>query len=98
QSDNVRSIIMKMKKAWTASGETVAVYTSNGSGPNQFTLVNRYKQGLKEKASGFRKPFREIYDSVNGEGAYTQFLKDISEYLQESWSELLFLRKDLSSK
>lgn len=98
QSDNVRNIIMKMKKAWAASGETVAVYTSNGSGPNQFTLVNRYKQGLKEKGSGFRKPFREVYESVNGEGAYNQFIKDIAEYIEESWSELLFLRKDLSSK
>lgn len=98
QGDNVRNIIMKMKKAWAASGETVAVYTSNGSGPNQYTLVTRYKQGLKEKAPGFRKPFKEVYDSVNGEGTYEQFLKDIAEYLEEGWSELLFLRKDLSSK
>ncbi|HQY12507.1 MAG: hypothetical protein KTQ13_08145 [Ferruginibacter sp.] len=98
KSENVVSIIKKLKKTWTAAGVTVAVYTASSSGKAQYTVVTRYKQGLKERAAGFRKPFRETYESVNGEGSYAQYLKDLAEYVDESWSELLFMRKDLGSK
>lgn len=98
QGDNVVNMIKKLKKAWEASGITVAVYAASGSGPAQYTLVTRYKQGLKERAAGFRKPFKEVYESVNGEGSYAQYLKDAAEYLQDNWNELLFFRKELSSK
>jgi hypothetical protein len=98
QADQVWNMIKKLKKTWTADGTTVAVYTANSSGEAQYTLVTRYKQGLKEKASGFRKPFRETYEAVNGQGSYAQYLKDAAEFVSENWSELLFLRKDLSSK
>ena len=91
-------IIKKLKKSWVAAGVTVAVYTASSSGPAQYTIVTRYKQGLKERASGFRPPFKETYEAVNGEGSYAQYLKDVADYVQESWSELLFMRKDLSSK
>ncbi len=98
QGDNVVNIIKKLKKNWVAAGVTVAVYASSSSGKAQYTLVTRYKQGLKERAAGFRKPFKESYESVNGEGSYAQYLKDAAEFVDESWSELLFLRADLSSK
>ena len=98
QGDNVRNMIKKLKKTWAASGVTVAVYAASSSGPAQFTLVTRYKQGLKERAPGFRKPFIETYEAVNGEGSYAQYLKDAADYIQENWSELLFMRADLSSK
>ncbi len=98
QSDHVMMIVKKLKKVWEASGVTVAVYVSSSSGPAQYTLTTRYKQGLKERADGFRKPFKEVYESVYGEGAHAQYLKDVAEHVQESWSELLFFRKDLSSK
>lgn len=98
QGDNVVNIIKKLKKTWASVGATVAVYSASSSGPAQYTLVTRYKQGLKEREPGFRKPFKQAYESVNGEGSYAQYLKDVAEYVNESWSELLFLRKDLSSK
>ncbi len=98
KADNVVSMIKKLKKNWVAAGVTVAVYAASSSGPAQYTIVTRYKQGLKERASGFRKPFKESYEAVNGEGSYAQYLKDLAEYVDESWSELLFLRADLSSK
>lgn len=98
RSDDVAAMLKKIKKAWEAAGVTVAVYASSSSGPAQFALTTRYKQGLKERATGFRKPFKEVYETANGEGSYEQYLKDAAEYVQESWSELLFLRKDLSSK
>ena len=98
RNDDVMAMLKKVKKAWEASGVTVAVYASSSSGPTQYTLTTRYKQGLKERAAGFRKPFKEVYEAANGEGSYAQYMKDIAEYTQESWSELLFMRKDLSSK
>ncbi len=98
QGDNVVNIIKKLKKTWASVGLSVAVYTASSSGPGQYTIVTRYKQGLKERAAGFRKPFKESYEAVNGEGAYAQYLKDVAEFVDNSWSELLFLRKDLSSK
>ncbi len=98
QSDNVVNMIKKLKKNWASVGVTVAVYSASSSGPAQYTLVTRYKQGLKERAVGFRKPFKETYEAVNGEGSYAQYLKDAAEYIQDNWSELLFMRKDLSSK
>ncbi len=98
KGDNVVNLIRKLKKTWVAGGQSVAVYTASSSGKNQYTIVTRYKQGLKERADGFRKPFKTRYEGVNGEGSYEQYLKDASEYVDENWSELLFLRKDLSSK
>ena len=92
------SMIKNLKAAWLVDGSTVAVYAANASGLAQYTLVARYKQGLKEKAVGFRKPFRETYDSVHGAGAYEDYLDNLRQYINEIWSELLFLRKDLSSK
>ncbi len=95
----VREVISEMKKAWKAGGQTVAVYSASSSGPAQFALVTRYKQGLKEREPGFIKPsFKERYEKANGEDSYDNLLEVLREYLSEAWSELLFLRADLSSK
>jgi hypothetical protein len=97
-SDDVVNIIKKLKKYWTSAGITVAVYAASSSGKAQYTIVTRYKQGLKERAPGFRKPFKELYEAANGEGSYAQYMKDGAEYVDETWSELLFMRTDLGSK
>lgn len=96
--DNVAEMIKKLKKTWVAAGVTIAVYSASSSGKGQYALVTRYKQGLKERAAGFRKPFKEVYESANGEGSYAQYLKDVADNVEDSWSELLFMRKDLGSK
>jgi hypothetical protein len=98
QGENVVKMIKKLRKTWMNTGASVAVYVASSSGKAQYTVVTRYKQGLKERATGFRPPFKEAYEAANGEGAYNQYFKDAAEYVEESWSELLFLRKDLSSK
>ena len=92
------SLLKKMKAAWQAEGSTVAVYAASSSGPAQYTIVTRYKQGLKERAPNFRKPFRETYEAIHGVGSWEDYLDTLREYASESWSELLFLRADLSSK
>ncbi len=89
--------IKLMKKAWEIGGETVAVYVASSSGPAQFAVVTRYKQGLKERAMGFRKPFKDRYEEANGAGSYDVYLDDVSKLTDNVWSELLFYRKELSS-
>jgi hypothetical protein len=96
--DEMEDLIKKLKKAWDASGQTVAVYESSSSGPQQYTLVTRYKQGLKERNAGFRKPMKERYMSANGDKSWDDYIKTIRNAVDHSWSELLFFHKELSSK
>lgn len=96
--DDVTAIIKRLKKTWGVGGMTVAVYAANASGPSQFMLSTRYKQGLKEKAPDFRKPFKQDFETANGAGSYALHLKDVAEFVDQVWSELIYLRKDLGSK
>jgi hypothetical protein len=94
----VEDVIKKLKKAWEAGTQTVAVYKSVASGPFQYTLVSRFKDGLKELEEGYRKPFKERYEGANGEGTLETYLSKITESTDHVWAELLFYRSDLSAK
>jgi hypothetical protein len=94
----VEDLLKTLKKVWVSDGESVAVYASSSSGPGQYSIVTRYTQGLKEREANFRKPFRERYEGVNGQYAYTNYLDNVREYYNDVWSELLFYRADLSPK
>jgi hypothetical protein len=97
-ANDIQAIMMKMKAAWAEGKESVAVYSASSSGPPGYSIVTRYKQGLKERGNGFRPPFRERYEKVNGANSWDSFMKGIQEHLENSWSELLHYRADLSSK
>ena len=94
----LRALINKYKKVWMAGGESVAVYQASSSGPAQFTLVTRYKQGLKERNDDFRKPFKDRYEAIYGADSWNDVMETIQNYLNDSWSELMFYRADLGSK
>jgi hypothetical protein len=96
--NRIAAILYDLKKAWNANGTTVAVYAASSSGPAQYALVTRYKQGLKEKADGFRPPFKATYEAVNGANSFELYLENVRQFTDEAWSELLFMRPDLSSK
>jgi hypothetical protein len=93
-----REVIAKFKKVWEASGEYVAVYQASSSGPAQYTLVTRYKQGLKEREDGFRKPFKDRYEAIYGTDSWDAVADFFQHYLENNWSELLSMITDLSSK
>ncbi len=97
-TNKITAIIKKLRAAWTAEGSSIAVYLLSSSGPAQYAIVTRYKQGLKERAAGFRKPFKATYEGVHGEGSWDEYMDNLRQYTNETWSELLFLRTDLSSK
>ena len=94
----VREMITWMKPVWQAGSESVAVYLASSSGPMQYAIVTRYKNGLKERESGYRKPFKERYEAIHGADSYDNYIDVIRNYVADAWSELLFLRADLSSK
>ncbi|MBS1918848.1 MAG: hypothetical protein JST17_01195 [Bacteroidetes bacterium] len=94
----VEADIKKIKKGWEAGNQTVAVYQAVASGPTQYAIVSRLKDGLKELQSGYRKPIKERYDAANGEGTYEIFLDHINKTTENNWSEILSFRADLSSK
>jgi len=97
--DKVEDQIKMIRKAWTAGSQSVAVYLAASSGPMQYMIVTRYKQGLKERDKGFRKPFKERYEAENGAGSYeSSYLSAIKEEIDHAWSEMLFIRADLGSK
>ncbi len=94
----VEDVLKKIKKGWEGGTQTVAVYKSVASGPFQYALVYRMKDGLKEFQEGYRKPFKERYEAANGEGTSETYLSKITESIDHSWSELLYYRSDLSAK
>lgn len=95
---DVENTIKNVKKVWESSNQTIAVYESSSSGPAQFAIVTRYKNGLKERERNFRAPMRERYTAAHGAGSFDKYLQDIANNTERSWSELLFYRADLSSK
>jgi hypothetical protein len=95
---HLRDMAAKMKKAWIAGNESVAVYEPMFSGEPQIAIVTRLKGGLKELADGYRKPMAERYNAANGEGSFDYYLMDYAKYVESRWSEILSYRADLSSK
>ncbi|MBD0288570.1 MAG: hypothetical protein ICV79_24580 [Flavisolibacter sp.] len=95
---NVQDLIMRQKKTWEASKESVAVYATVFSGEPGFITVTRLRDGLKELATDYRKPFAERYNAANGAGSFDAWLKDYADAVQGRWSELLTYKPKLSSK
>jgi len=91
-------LVKRLKKVWMDGNENVAVYQIANSGEPQIASVTRLKDGLKELASGYRKPLPERYNAAYGAGSWDAYLADYAKYVENRWSELLFLRPDLSSK
>lgn len=94
----VKDMVAKLKKAWQAGNESVAVYELSYSGEPQITTVTRLKDGLKELADSYRKPLPERYNTANSPGTWSDFLKSYASNVERRWSEMLFYRADLSSK
>jgi hypothetical protein len=96
---DVQELIKGLKNTWTESGQPVAVFESSSSGEPQFMTVTMYKQGLKERETGFRPTLPVTFAKANGgEPAWNKFVEGIKMALSRQWSELLFYKPDLGSK
>ncbi len=76
------------------SGDLVATYSQDGS----FAIVFRMKDGLKEMSAGYRPDIKPRYEAVHGAGSFEGYIHMLQNDLEKVWGELLFYRKDLSSK
>jgi hypothetical protein len=94
----VKDLITKLKKAWEAGQESVAVYSLVASGDPGYITVTRLKNGLKELADNYRKPLMERYNDAYGAGTFDTWLKDYADAVERRWSELLTYKPKLSSK
>ncbi|NEU09745.1 hypothetical protein GZH53_15565 [Flavihumibacter sp. R14] len=96
--DEMQESITTMKKVWEQSNQSIAVYESSSSGEPQFTVVTRYKQGLKERETGFREPFPVRYKKAHGQEGWDKYVAGVREMVTRQWSELLFVKSELGSK
>jgi hypothetical protein len=96
--NKVWEMLKNSKPVWQALGQSNAVYTSSSSGPPQYTVVTRYKNGLKERSTMTTAGFKEQYEKIHGADSFDGYLEILRNYVAEQWSELLFYRADLSSK
>jgi hypothetical protein len=94
----VRGLIAKMKKFWESEKMTVAVYMTSSSGPSQFTMVTRYKNGYKDRDIVNPLSFKERYEKANGVDSFDEYLRIFQNNMEKSWSELLEMRPELGSK
>jgi hypothetical protein len=94
----VRGLIEKMKKLWQSDGSTVAVYMTSASGPAQYTMVTRYKNGYKDRDIVNPVNFRERFEKANGIGSFDEYLDVLRNKIDKSWSELMEMRPELGSK
>lgn len=96
QGPQLRALIEKMKKVWEDQKTSVAVYMASSSGPTQYTLVTRYKNGFKDR--DMPAGFIDAYNKIHGANSYDEFLKVIQNSMEKGWSELLEMRPELGSK
>ena len=94
----VQTNIQGLKKLWQADGSTVAVYESSLSGEPQFTIVTRYKTGLKERDVVQPNTLPVRFAAANGEGSWDKYLSSLKESIDHQWSELLYHKSALDSK
>jgi hypothetical protein len=90
--------VKKVKKTWEVGKQNVAVFQTAGAGRSGYALVFRLKDGLKEFEEGYRKPFKERYEAANGVDSWDGYVQNMRTIINdETWTEMLFLHKKLSS-
>jgi hypothetical protein len=87
-----------LRPVWKALGQSVAVFASSSSGPAQYAVVTRYPNGLKDKALSNNNKVKDTYEKIHGRFSYIRFTETMQNSVTEVWHEMLFYRKDLSSK
>ena len=91
-----KAMLEKQKKVWVEAKESVAVYEQVGSGAPKFTIVTRFKDGLKVLSDDNQQARSSLFDKVYGEGSFKSFADDYSKNVESRWSEILYKRVDLS--
>ena len=95
---DMENMIKEMKNMWTASDQFVAVYESSASGEPQFILVDRYKNGLKDRVAANRPPMPTVFATANGgQSAWDRYISNFKQAVSSQWGEMLYYKPELSS-
>jgi len=92
------TLLENLRPVWKALGQSVAVFASSSSGPGQYAVVTRYQNGLKDRALSNNNLVKDQYEKIHGRFSYIGFTETMKTSIESQWSEMLFYRKDLSSK
>ena len=98
QGFQMYTFLEDLRPVWKALGQSVAVFASSSSGPAQYAVVTRYPNGLKDKALSNNNKVKDTYEKIHGRFSYIRFTETMQNSVSEVWHEMLFYRKDLSSK
>ena len=98
QGFQMYTFLEDLRPVWKALGQSVAVFASSSSGPAQYAVVTRYPNGLKDKALSNNNKVKDTYEKIHGRFSYIRFTETMQNSVTEVWHEMLFYRKDLSSK
>jgi hypothetical protein len=98
QGFQMYTFLEDLRPVWKALGQSVAVFASSSSGPAQYAVVTRYPNGLKDKALSNSNKVKDTYEKIHGRFSYIRFTETMQNSVTEVWHEMLFYRKDLSSK
>jgi hypothetical protein len=98
-NNDMQELIKGLKNTWVDGGQSVAVYEASSSGEPQYMYITMYKQGLKERTTGFRPAFPVSFAKANGgETAFNKYIEGVRMAVNRQWGELLFFKPDLRSK
>jgi hypothetical protein len=90
------SIFRTFKAVGDKAGLNVVVWSSFNSGPGQYIVVRRLKNGFKDFDAGL-PTLRSVYDSMHGAGAYERALDEIARCTERIESEIIEHKPELGS-
>ena len=89
--------LKEFKPVWEKLGLNMVVYTSLHNGDRSVILVQRLKNGLADfEPDGAN--VRQVYDSINGAGAYDKRNDDQAHMLDSMVTQLISYRPEFSAK
>jgi hypothetical protein len=84
------------KAVWEKLGGSVVVWRSYASGPAQFAIVRRLKNGFKDFDSD-PAMYSAEYDAINGAGSYDKYLEEVARDVDSSSGDMIEFKPELSS-
>jgi hypothetical protein len=95
--NEMEDLIKQLKPIWESTQRSSAVYEVASSGEPGYTIVARYKDGLKERDPGYKTSMKDAFER-NKPGSGQAYQDAQKKAVKNSWSEILSFQPKLSSK
>ncbi|MEI7475665.1 MAG: hypothetical protein WCK67_12890 [bacterium] len=96
-SGETEELLKQLKTNWVSTQRSTAVYEVASSGEPGYTIVTRYKDGLKERDPGYKPSMKDAFEK-NKPGSSQAYQDGLKKAIKNSWSEILSFQASLSSK